>query len=292
MLATALAVAGVLGSVLDLGAGTLLPATAHGAAILARRSLCACFAHVPRSRPYCSSRRRSSGWRSDGRYAALGDRRAGGLGAVTASLLGLVPLIVPGRLGPRPVQAPRGCASPSGPSFWSCSLTVRARRTFCSRRSSLSTLVALLPLVRHAPGSRTSGRPTIGTGALGVRLRSGFSRWRRWRTTGPARSPLPALSDAHETAVFSVVARIAFGMLMLPNAITTALLPRLSVDGRRPQSIACARRALAWTFVDCGALASAARSSSSSACRSYSARHTTVRAFPLPCCAWVFPSSQ
>ena len=69
---------------------------------------------------------------------------------------------------------------------------------------------------------------------------------------------LAALADAHETAVFSVIASIAFGMLMLPNAITTALLPRLSATDDVHSRIACARRALAWTLVVAVLLASAA----------------------------------
>jgi O-antigen/teichoic acid export membrane protein len=57
---------------------------------------------------------------------------------------------------------------------------------------------------------------------------------------------LAALSNSHETAAFGVAASIAFGMLMVPNAITTALLPRLSA---RPSAtvLESTRRVLAWT---------------------------------------------
>jgi len=58
---------------------------------------------------------------------------------------------------------------------------------------------------------------------------------------------LAAIADPHETAVFTVAASVAFGLLMLPNAITTALLPHLSAETERDPFIASARRALAWT---------------------------------------------
>ncbi len=64
---------------------------------------------------------------------------------------------------------------------------------------------------------------------------------------------LAAMADARETAVFSVAAGIAFGLLMLPNAITTALLPRLSAEADLHGLIACARRALVWTTRRLGA---------------------------------------
>ena len=60
---------------------------------------------------------------------------------------------------------------------------------------------------------------------------------------------LAATADAHDTAVFGVAASIAFGMLMLPNAVTTALLPRLAAEDDLHALVACARRALAWSFV-------------------------------------------
>jgi O-antigen/teichoic acid export membrane protein len=58
---------------------------------------------------------------------------------------------------------------------------------------------------------------------------------------------LAALADASETASFSVAASVAFGLLMLPNAITTALLPRLAADADLGGLVSCARRTLAWT---------------------------------------------
>ena len=68
---------------------------------------------------------------------------------------------------------------------------------------------------------------------------------------------LAALSDAEATAAFGVASGIAFGLLMLPNAITTALLPRLAVERERTGVIECARRTLIWTTALAGLLACA-----------------------------------
>jgi O-antigen/teichoic acid export membrane protein len=69
---------------------------------------------------------------------------------------------------------------------------------------------------------------------------------------------LAALADANETAAFGVAAGIAFGLLALPNAITTALLPRLASEDAASDRIACARRALASTLLVAVVLAGAA----------------------------------
>jgi O-antigen/teichoic acid export membrane protein len=69
---------------------------------------------------------------------------------------------------------------------------------------------------------------------------------------------LAALADARETAMFGVAASIAFGMLMIPNAVTTALLPRLAVEGDGDRLVAQTRRALAVTFLAAALLSAAA----------------------------------
>jgi O-antigen/teichoic acid export membrane protein len=55
---------------------------------------------------------------------------------------------------------------------------------------------------------------------------------------------LGATRPAADTASYTLASTVAFGLLMVPNAITTALLPRLSADGDREP----ARRALARTL--------------------------------------------
>ena len=58
---------------------------------------------------------------------------------------------------------------------------------------------------------------------------------------------LAVLSTPEETAAFTVASAVGFGLLMLPNAITTGLLPHLSAapDGGSPAST---RRALRWSL--------------------------------------------
>jgi O-antigen/teichoic acid export membrane protein len=60
---------------------------------------------------------------------------------------------------------------------------------------------------------------------------------------------LAAVANPRETATFTIAASIAFGALALPNAITTALLPRLSAEQDGAELIACTRRALHWTLL-------------------------------------------
>jgi O-antigen/teichoic acid export membrane protein len=68
---------------------------------------------------------------------------------------------------------------------------------------------------------------------------------------------LAALGDPAETAAFAVAAGIAFGLLAVPNAITTALLPRLASEDAT-ERLECGRRALAWTLLIALALAAIA----------------------------------
>jgi O-antigen/teichoic acid export membrane protein len=58
---------------------------------------------------------------------------------------------------------------------------------------------------------------------------------------------LALLSTPEETAAYTVASAVGFGLLMLPNAITTGLLPHLSAtaNGRSPTST---RRALRWSL--------------------------------------------
>jgi O-antigen/teichoic acid export membrane protein len=60
---------------------------------------------------------------------------------------------------------------------------------------------------------------------------------------------LAVLADPTQTAAFTVAASVAFGLLLLPNAITTALLPRLSAEIGTDRLVASARPALGWTLV-------------------------------------------
>jgi O-antigen/teichoic acid export membrane protein len=60
---------------------------------------------------------------------------------------------------------------------------------------------------------------------------------------------LALLSNPHETAVFTVASNVGFGLLALPNAITTGLLPRLSATSSPRQKAAAVRWAVIWTLI-------------------------------------------
>jgi O-antigen/teichoic acid export membrane protein len=61
-------------------------------------------------------------------------------------------------------------------------------------------------------------------------------------------------SDA-DTAAFTIASTIALGLLAVPNAITTGLLPGLSASASQAVRLQRARRALGWTLALCAGLA-------------------------------------
>jgi O-antigen/teichoic acid export membrane protein len=65
---------------------------------------------------------------------------------------------------------------------------------------------------------------------------------------------LSVVGMPRETAVYAVAANVAFGLLAVPNAITTGLLPRLAAEQSDEARAAVARRAFAWTVALSGAL--------------------------------------
>jgi O-antigen/teichoic acid export membrane protein len=72
---------------------------------------------------------------------------------------------------------------------------------------------------------------------------------------------LGAVGTSSETADYTIASTIAFGLLMIPNAITTGLLPRLSARRLGADALGTARRALAWTLLLCLALSAVAAGS-------------------------------
>ncbi len=62
---------------------------------------------------------------------------------------------------------------------------------------------------------------------------------------------LAALRPAADTAAFTIASTISFGLLVLPNAITTGLLPNLSAARTASERTRTARRGLAWTVALC-----------------------------------------
>ena len=88
----------------------------------------------------------------------------------------------------------------------------------------------LFPLVRRAPdlidrGARVSPGTALRLAApIGLLALATIAYYRSGMLV------LAALGDPADTAAFAVAAGIAFGLLAVPNAITTALLPRLASE--------------------------------------------------------------
>jgi O-antigen/teichoic acid export membrane protein len=62
---------------------------------------------------------------------------------------------------------------------------------------------------------------------------------------------LGAVGSASATSRYTVASTLAFGLLMVPNAITSGLLPRLSAQSVESDKVTTARRALRWTVLVC-----------------------------------------
>jgi O-antigen/teichoic acid export membrane protein len=62
---------------------------------------------------------------------------------------------------------------------------------------------------------------------------------------------LGAVGSSGATARYTVASTVAFGLLMVPNAITTGLLPRLSAPDFEGDRLHTARRALRWAALSC-----------------------------------------
>jgi O-antigen/teichoic acid export membrane protein len=254
VLATALAGAGVVASTLDLGAGTLLArdgarSRSDRGALLdgllrARAPLAiAVLAGAPvlgiwLGQPLvvvaaaCVGVTAALGHTVYGLYRSCQDLKPEALQRVAAALLSVVVV--------------------------ACIPLVAARADALLLGLAAIAALTLWPLVHRAPGlvdrsvripPRTALRLTAPIGVLAlatiVYYRSGML-------------VLAALGDANETAAFGVAAGIAFGLLALPNAITTALLPRLASEDEAASRVACARRVLACTLAVAIVLAAAA----------------------------------
>jgi O-antigen/teichoic acid export membrane protein len=125
---------------------------------------------------------------------------------------------------------------------------------------ALITVATIAPLARRATALATLDERTSSSAGAALR-RAAPVGLLTLATVAYYRSgvlALAALTDSKETAAFGVASSIAFGMLMLPNAVTSALLPRLSADDDPVRRIEYARRALLWTFLVALVLAAAA----------------------------------
>jgi O-antigen/teichoic acid export membrane protein len=63
---------------------------------------------------------------------------------------------------------------------------------------------------------------------------------------------LGATGSASATASYTIASTLAFGLLMVPNAITSGLLPRLGAQEVEKEQLETARSALRWTIAVCG----------------------------------------
>jgi O-antigen/teichoic acid export membrane protein len=66
---------------------------------------------------------------------------------------------------------------------------------------------------------------------------------------------LGAWSSPEQTAAFTIASSVGFGLLLIPNAITTGLLPRLAAESNDAARGEVTRRAVAWTAAICLAVA-------------------------------------
>ena len=254
VLVTGLAAAGLLGSLLDFGAGTLLTrdgarSRAHRGALLV--SLVEARAPLAVAAVVAAV---SVGVVVDRVPAALAVACLGIVGALSSSVLGLY----------RSSQdiAPEA-AQKLAAAVLTIAVTVAAWLVLPSATAILAglaaaTLVTLVPLVRLAPRLADFNRGVARVAALRRAAPIGLLALATVAYYRSGTIALAALADSDETAAFGVAASIAFGMLMIPNAVTTALLPRLSAESGLDAIVESARRVLGVTFLVAVALSLAA----------------------------------
>jgi O-antigen/teichoic acid export membrane protein len=251
---TALAVAGVLAAALDLGAGTLLArdgasgGPARGALL---RGLLE--GRAPLVLVLLVAAIVVGVWLGDA-VIALAVVGLAVAGALALSILGAYRSTRD--LGPEARQRLAASTLAVGCALV-CGLSV-PRADVLLLALVLGTLVTLVPLALRLPAiadlsgsvSRVSVMRRVVP--LGLLALATITYYRSGTIV------LALLGDARETAAFGLAATLAFGLLMVPNAITTALLPRLAAEQSSGELLACARRALVWTLAIAVPLALAA----------------------------------
>jgi O-antigen/teichoic acid export membrane protein len=253
LLATALAAAGVIGSLLDLGAGTLLArdgarSRVHRGALLdgllrARIPIVVAVVAGSLAVGYALGH-------------ALVVVAAVGLG-VAAALGHTVHGLYRSSQDLRPEAVQRLAAAALSVGVVVCVPLVTRRADALVVGLAAVGTATLFPLVRRAPdlidrGARVSpGRALRLAAPIGVLALATIAYYRSGMLV------LAALGDPADTAAFAVASGIAFGLLAVPNAITTALLPRLASEDASGR-LECGRRALAWTLLIALALAATA----------------------------------
>jgi O-antigen/teichoic acid export membrane protein len=242
-LATGLAAAGVLTAILDFGTGTLL--TRDGARSRAARG--ALFAGSLRARlPLFAAVLFAAllvGALLGRPWAALSVATLGISGALAMSVLGLYRSCQDIR--PEALQK----LAAAGLSLLAAAgvLAFAPRAEVLLLALATTTLVTLAPLLQRTPSIADLGGHVPRLATLRMAAPIGLLAVATIVYYRSGTIALAALSDPRATAAFGVAAGIAFGLLMVPNAITTALLPRLAAQDDPRGVVDCARRALAWT---------------------------------------------
>jgi O-antigen/teichoic acid export membrane protein len=243
LLATGLACAALLSALLDLGAGTLLArdgARVEGARGWLFRALAEARAPAAVALLVAAP---LVGLALGAAPTGLAVAVLAVAGAAVLSLLGLYRSAQDIR--PEALQR-LACAVLSAASVSLCCLLL-PRADAVLTALALSTLATLLVMGMHARRAADYSRRISPFTALRRAAPIGLLALATVAYYRSGTLALAALADPHETAVFTVAASVAFGLLMLPNAITTALLPHLSAEAEHDPFIAAARRALAWT---------------------------------------------
>jgi O-antigen/teichoic acid export membrane protein len=244
IVATALASASLLSTALDFGAGTLLTRdgarNAESRGVLFRALL---EARIPMAAVVLTGAPLVGLWLA-GPLTALAVAALAVSGALTASVLGLYRSCQDVR--PEAVQRVTASALSVAAVILCGSFLPRANVLLAALAAS--SLAALLPLILRSPSIAGFERAVSPQAALRRMAPIGLLALATVAYYRSGTLALAALSDPRETAAFSIAASVAFGLLMLPNAITTALLPRLAAEADFRRFVGCARQTLAWTL--------------------------------------------
>jgi O-antigen/teichoic acid export membrane protein len=244
-LATGLAVAGVLTAMLDLGGGTLL--SRDGATSRAARGQL--FAASMRARlPIFGIVLVLSPLAGLLFGTPLDALAVGALGVSGALALSVVGLYRSSR-DIRPEALQRLAAATLAVAATVGAAAVAPHADVVLLALAATTLVTVAPLVLRAPAIADLSNDLSPLSALRRAAPIGLLALATIAYYRSGTIVLAALSDERATAAFGVAAGIAFGLLMLPNAITTALLPRLAVERDLDRLVECTRRALCWTVL-------------------------------------------
>ena len=254
LLATGLATSGLLGSLLDLGAGTLM--TRDGAPSRAQRGTLFIGLLEARAPLALGALVAAVGVGAvfDNVPMALAVACLGIAGALSASVLGLYRSSQDIR--PEAVQKLVAAVFAIACAVLACLAWPSA--TVIIAGLAAATVVTLAPLVHRAPRIADFDQRVSRIAALRRAAPIGLLALATVAYYRSGTIALAALADSDETAAFGVAASIAFGMLMIPNAVTTALLPRLSAESALDGAVECTRRVLVWTFVMALAISAAA----------------------------------